>query len=510
MSIVSPLFLFFMLPACLMLFYAVGRRWSEAGALTVIFIASLFFAYSQEGYFFAFFAVSLLFNFLTVKVLLDANRHRFAILLGAVAVNVAALSLFKYSGLLDRVGFAEFGFRQLEALIPMSVSFLTFQRMTSLVDAPANKANLEKGIGALRYGAYASFLPNLLIGPIAYLQEILPQFKRPDFGTIRYVNIAVGLTLIAIGLFKKAFVADQIGAAFVDPVWVAVIDGVEVSNIDAFFAMLAYGPQLYFDFSGYSDIAIGIARLFGIILPTNFYSPLRAVGIIDFYRRWHIGLTRVIARFLYSPLSIAGTRFSMRRKWRGMHAKAISLWLPLVVNFLVIGLWHGAKTTFLVFGLIHGIWYAIESEIRSSKRWKNFRKSSSETLRAALGRTITLPLMMLCFSLFRAPNLGRFEELLASLAGFRKVDGFAVLSPGLVEFAVLALAIIVIFTLPNSHEFLRRYRPGIVTYVVPSYTPARLARLWRPTAYWALLMMALACIGLYALPKAAPFSYGVF
>lgn len=510
MTILSPMFLFLFLPIFLTVFHFGGRKWGETGALVLILIGSFVFAQTQGGWFLALFSASLLFNLLVIKKLIGIDRKDGAkLLFFAVCINLFSLAIFKYSGLLSRVPQLGMEFRKLETLIPITISFLTFQRLTALVDAPANRQDLLGWRGALRFGAFASFFPNLLIGPIAYLQEILPQYRRSDFGRIRAINLAVGLTLIAIGLFKKVFVADQIGAAFVNPVWSSISDNNPVTTIDAMLALVGYFVQLYFDFSGYSDVAIGIGRLFGIILPTNFFSPFRAVGIIDFYRRWHIALTRVISRFLFTPLSIMGTRFTARRGWRGLSRQAVSLWAPLVVNFLVIGIWHDAKPTFVLFGLIHGVWYAAESEARGSKWWKSFRKRRSDRFRAIAGRALTLPLLMLTFSLFRAPNLGYFREMLGAFVPGRGGE-IAVTVTSLPMLALLAGAYFVVIFLPNSHELLGRYRPGILTYRVPSYTLPMCALRWRPTLGWGVFMIVLLGIGFYALPQAAPFSYGVF
>ena len=510
MTILSPMFLFLFVPILLTMFHVIGRKWGETGALIVIILGSFAFAQTQGGWFLALFSASLLFNMLIIQKLIDGDRKAEAkLLLFAVCVNLLSLVVFKYSGLLSRVPQLGMEFRKLETLIPITISFLTFQRLTALVDAPTNRAELLGWRGALRFTAFAGFFPNLLIGPIAYLQEILPQFRRNDFGSVRAINLAVGLTLVAIGLFKKAFIADQIGAAFVNPVWASLVDHRQITSVDALLAIIGYFVQLYFDFSGYSDVAIGVGRMFGIILPTNFFSPFRAVGIVDFYRRWHIGLTRVISRFLFTPLSIMGTRLAARRGWRGLRRPAVSLWVPLIINFFIIGIWHDAKVTYVLYGLLHGIWYSIESQARGSKWWKSYRKRRSDLFRAVTGRMITLPVLMVTFSLFRAPSVGYYQQLMASLVPGRSSEA-SVIATSLPMLALLTGAYLIVFFLPNSHEFLGRYRPGILTYKVPSYTPTAFARHWRPTLGWGLLMIVLLGVGFYTLPQAAPFSYGVF
>ena len=508
MSIVSPMLLAFLLPVTLLLFYALGRRGGEKPALLVLLLASLVFAQSQGWSFFALFLGSLVLNAWLVQRLAAARAGRKAFVLGVLA-NLAALGIFKYANLLKLVpGGGEYALL-LGSLIPVTISFLTFQRIAALADAKANAEHLQGGAGTLRFAGFASFFPSLLIGPIAYLQEVLPQFRRSDFGKPRAINFAVGLTLVSIGLFKKAVLADGIGAAFVDPAWKNIGAGFAISWFDAVAASLGYMLQLYFDFSGYSDMAIGIARLFGIILPINFYSPFRATSLADFWRRWHITLTRIVARFLFTPLSLAGTRLAARRGWRGTPMSALALWLPLLANFSIIGLWHGAKPTFLLFGLLHGAWYAGEATLAGNKRWKKRMKTLPDSLRRWAGRAILLPFLALTFSLFRAPDLSAFELFAQSLASIGKMYWLTI-EPDLMAVALFGFAVLTVLALPNSQELLGRYRPGLVTYRVDSHTPAPFAWRWRPTIGWSLAIATLAAFALWHLPRATIFSYEVF
>jgi D-alanyl-lipoteichoic acid acyltransferase DltB (MBOAT superfamily) len=255
-------------------------------------------------------------------------------------------------------------------------------------------------------------------------------------------------------------------------------------------------------------MALGIARMCGIRLPINFKSPLRAVGIIDFYRRWHITLTRVIARFLFTPLSVAGTRYAMRKRLKGVAAKAVSLWGPLILNFLVIGVWHSASITFVVFGLFHGLWYVIETEVRSSKRWKKLSRSPS-LMRTAAGMVYTSLLITISFALARSPSLDVFVGVFANLHGDWTNIGEGV-GPfvGIVWRLTFALAII--YLAPNAYELLERYRPGITTWNVPSTTPTMLRFRWQPTLAWGLFVAALGLAVFSRLAQPVPFVYGIY
>ena len=506
MGLTSPFFLFLFLPVSLALFYGAGRMAGSRGALAMLFAVSLLYASTQGMSFLLLVAASALINL----AIAQRAAHKRLITIGIIA-NISLLILFKYAEWLGWIPFIGSLSAQLAVLIPATISFLTFQRATSLLDAGKNSAMLSAKGGSLRYLAFVNFLPNLVMGPIAYLGEVLPQMAEGKFGRVKRINFAIGLTLLTIGLFKKVVIADPLGAQFVDPLFAKLEFAGYVRPGDAFLAIIGYFAQLYFDFSGYSDMALGIARLFGIRLPLNFNSPLRASGIIDFYRRWHITLTRVISRFLFTPLSVTGTRWAMARKMKGMRLKALSLWLPLMANFIVIGIWHGTTGTFILFGLIHGLWYIIETEIRSTKRWKKWKKENPVWLRHIVGMLLTLPLLMLTFALFRAPHLDAFGWLLSSLWGGWHL-GFSSYSFGqwIGHAKQFALVYGIILLLPNVYELMRRYRPGIVTYDEASATLPWLRLVWRPTLWWALFVSVLGWKALMALPLAQPFAYGGF
>jgi D-alanyl-lipoteichoic acid acyltransferase DltB (MBOAT superfamily) len=317
------------------------------------------------------------------------------------------------------------------------------------------------------------------------------------------VNLEVGAALLIIGLVKKMLIADHL-APIADSVF-GTDSSVELSSATpmamAWLGTLAYCAQLYFDFSGYSDMALGSARMLGIRFPVNFFSPLKAVGIIDFYRRWHITLTRVIARFVYTPLSIAATRFAARSRWSGLPAKMLSIWIPLLINFEIIALWHGARLTLLVFGLIHGVWYVVETAVRSSRTFKLWCRRVSPNSRAVLGRLVFVALMPVTFALFRSSSLANFLHLLCSLIGF---NGGVV---PLKQAAEVAAAIAIAALLPNSMQLVARYRAGITTYANSDYTPRRLRLRWRPDWLWTIPMMGLLLMCIYYMAYQPPFLY---
>jgi len=252
-------------------------------------------------------------------------------------------------------------------------------------------------------------------------------------------------------------------------------------------------------------MAIGIARIFGIRLPINFDSPLRASGIMDFYKRWHITLTRVIARFLFMPLSFIGARWAAEYNLGRTASKIMSTWLPLFLNFEVIALWHGPLPTFIVFGVVHGLWYVSESEMKSTKAWRNWRRSAAGRVRL-LGRVATFLPLMLTFALFGSSSLDSFGRLLAALfyGGPDVVSRLGVTKLGTL---LTASAAAIVWFLPNSNEFLRRYQPGIFSWINPPTTPAAFRAVWRPNVAGSLFAVVLAAACIWGLTFKAPFIY---
>ena len=520
MIFTDPFFLFVFLPVAALVFHLVGRRYGTNGGLATIFLFSLLFYAPWGAWMTAILIVSVSLNFLCGAALIalgeDRKSLRKALLAAGEVANFSALIWFKYhlfAGLVQDAGARDVA----DWVVPAGISFYTFHQAAFLADAYAREVNVmlllgklktarDIATGFIRYGAFVVFFPQLVIGPITYVKEFLPQVTSARFGRIFYINLSIGFTLIAIGMFKKLVLADNLGI-YSDSVFERASMRIALSPLESWLGIASYYLQLYFDFSGYSDMALGLARMFGLRYPINFFSPFKAVGIIDYYRRWHMTLTRVISRFLFTPLSLAGTRLAARKRYSAMAAKILGLWLPLLINFEVIGLWHGAIWSFVVFGLIHGIWYVAETEVRSSKRWKKWRKTVPDVRRAIYGRIILLVLMPLCFALFRADSLETALFLGGQLLSGPFVPAIdaemqAALKPLIAGFAI-------VYLLPNSVELLRGYRPGILTYQNPSYGPQWRLR-WRPNWPWALFFGAIFVVCIYYMYRQPPFLYQGF
>lgn len=522
MLFVEPFFLFVLLPAAVLAAYGAGR-WAGPTAMLAVIVATSAIFYAPNGWLAAgLLAVSLCLN-LAIGISLCGeqpvreNLRRLLLTIGLV-FNFSALAIFKYVdavfALVDPAAGPLLG-----VAIPAGISFYTFHQAVFLVDAYGRQSDVVaflagargvagKATAFIRYSAFVAFFPQLVIGPITYMSEFAPQVLRRGFGRLRIVDLQVGAALIIFGMFKKLCVADPL-AEVIDPIYAAVLVGQKVSPAQAWFAVIGYYFQLYFDFSGYADIALGIARLFGVRLPINFDSPLRATSIVDFYRRWHITLTRVIAVFLFTPLAVWGTRVAIDRGYKGWRRRALSSWLPFMVNFQVIALWHAAKGTFLLFGLIHGLWYVLENEIRATKAFKAYRARTSDRYRMIMGMSLTIVPLMLTFALFRSSSLAAFGNLLAGLVAFdAPPPEIAFLGP--LHWIGLGVIAATVYLLPNVYDLMRRYRPGIVTFENQSTSPDVLRVAWRPNVLWALFLCLLAIAVFMRINHASPFLYAAF
>lgn len=523
MIFTEPLFLFLLFPLACFLFYLFTPKRGPSFGLGILLVISLLFYLPWGWEYFGLLVLSITANFFAAYILLatpdEKKKRRKAALALGLLYNFGSLGWFKYMlPLLHHYGLitgTSDNFSVVDIAIPIGISFYTFQQAIFLVDAYNRDASVVAFFGSFRepwgrlrgyvhHAFFVSFFPHLVIGPIVYLKEFQPQVENPQFGRLRLRDLEVGLTLVAIGLFKKVVLADNL-APIANHVFHAVDVHHNVSMASAWVGALAYYAQLYFDFSGYSDMALGLARTLGVRFPINFFSPLKSVSIADFYRRWHITLTRVIARFLYIPLSVAGTRFAMERRWGKLPTRMISQWLPLLVNFEVIALWHGPYLTFVVFGLIHGIWYVAETEVRISKPWKKFKKATSNTTRAVLGRMLfTLP-MLFTFALFRSSSLESFFALVGRMFSFG--PGAFQLKLGPADVVCLLAACSAVWLLPNAYEFLRRYRPGIATYANEYYGLKSLSFAWRANAFWGVTILSMSAIAMYYFNRPSIFLY---
>ena len=332
---------------------------------------------------------SILFNY-AVGFSLLGRPHKLTLFLG-VAGNLGVLGYFKYANFfIDNINALTSNDIILEQIIlPLGISFFTFQQITYLVDAYRGET---REYNFLHYCLFVVFFPQLIAGPIVHHKEMLPQFAKDALYGLKSRNLAVGFTIFIIGLFKKVVLADGI-AVHATSVFAGAEHGVYLTFFEAWGGALAYSFQLYFDFSGYSDMAIGLARMFGIRLPLNFNSPFKATSIIDFWRRWHITLSRFLRDYLYIPLG--GNRKGEARRFTN-----------LMIAMLLGGLWHGAGWNFVLFGLAHGTYIVIcGAWVKVKKNISDNSVIKSTVVANSIGRVITFLAVVLAFVPFRAESM---------------------------------------------------------------------------------------------------------
>jgi alginate O-acetyltransferase complex protein AlgI len=537
----STEFIFAFLPVTLagfFLFGAVSRSW----ALGWVILASVFFYAWWNPVNVLIIAPSLAANYLFAVAIkrLGATPGREGLRRGVLVVgillNILFLGYFKYltfveSTLNDLVGT---DFVIVNVVLPLGISFITFQKIAFLVDVHAKRV---ESFTFQQFCLFVMFFPQLIAGPIVHYREMMPQFQKNDC-RLDYTSLAVGLTLFCIGLFKKVVLADGI-ATYVSPIYTEAAAAGNISLLAAWTAAVGFTLQIYFDFSGYSDMALGIARCFGVRLPVNFDSPLKATSIIEFWLRWHVTLTRFLTAYIYNPLALALTR---RRAAKGLpllggRQPKVGAFLqllaaPTLVTMLISGVWHGAGYVFILWGLVHGVYLTINHAWRlfARSRWKD--KERYARVMRPVGFVLTFIAVASAMVLFRSTTVGAAVDVLSGMVGLNGVnlprglveplglaaalDGFIVLEDGgLTEFVVrnawllglLAIALV----LPNSLQFLGRFEPALDPAARPQQaaTPERRIA-WRPSLGWAAAVSVLAAFAVLRLSAESEFLYWQF
>ena len=334
----SYVFVLLFLPLCVLLYFCLNR-FGRAAANVFLFAASLlFYGYFHPAYL-AIICSSIVINYLLCAWMRKTGQGsaRKGILILGILVNLGILGYFKYADFFLSNVNAVFGTNAplLHVALPLGISFFTFQQLSFVIDTYKEKATKTD---FLSYACYVSFFPQLVAGPIVTQDEFLPQFHDDAKRKVNWDNLASGIYLFVLGLAKKIMIADVFG--LVVETGYGVIGDLNAPS--AWFLIFSYTMQIYFDFSGYCDMAMGIGKMFNIELPVNFNSPYKATSISDFWSRWHITLTRFFTRYVYIPLG--GNRKGMARTC-----------LNVMIIFLLSGLWHGANWTFVFWGACHGL-----------------------------------------------------------------------------------------------------------------------------------------------------------
>jgi alginate O-acetyltransferase complex protein AlgI len=386
------------LPVVLLLYGMVGESQRRAATPWLLIAASLFFYAWWNWHFLPLFLSSIAFNYLWARLLArktaypggDQSLRRRAVLGIGIAVNLALLGYFKYRDFLVGSVDAALGtsWPLLHMALPLAISFFTFEQVTYLVSCYRNEGGTEDFVS---YAMFITFFPHLIAGPIVRYREIYPQFNRGSIFRLVPDNLAPGLMIFAIGLFKKVILADTF-RDYVGPIY----EGHFLPTFpDAWGATLAFALQVYFDFSGYSDMAIGLARMLNVRFPENFDSPYQATSIIDYWRRWHITLSFFLRDYLYIPLG--GNR-------KGEVRQHLNLFLTMLLG----GLWHGANWTFVVWGAIQGAALSI------NHMWRSHKKS----LPSLGGWALTFGVTLFGYIFFRSVSFTRAWQILCGMVGW--------------------------------------------------------------------------------------------
>ena len=502
-------FILLFLPITLWVFFWIGRTRPPLAAGWLA-LASLFFYGWWNPAYVVLLVASIMVNFALGRTIAQATTRRKAWVTLAIAANLGLLAYYKYANFFvataNQLTGAHWSLG--EIVLPLGISFFTFTQIAYLVDTYKGYVTEYRFV---HYVLFVTYFPHLIAGPVLHHKEMMPQFA--DDATYRpsAENFAVGVTIFVFGLAKKVILADGIAPfaaqAFAAPAPPALLE--------AWGGVLAYTFQLYFDFSGYSDMAIGLSRMFGVHLPLNFDSPYKATSISDFWRRWHMTLSRFLRDYLY--ISLGGNRGGHLLRYRN-----------LMVTMLLGGLWHGAGWTFVVWGGLHGAYLAV------NHAWAHLRERNLPWLPIgtwwyrALAVALTFLAVVIAWVFFRAPDFTTATTILRGMVGLSGVTLPAALGHALgpwqalleshgVTFTlgggarfvqtwarVVALAAIA-FTLPNTQQWMARYAP-----VLDGRAPVRTGALWRPSAAWALAVGVMGTACLLSLDRVSEFLYFQF
>lgn len=410
MLFTSALFAWVYLPTVLAGFFLVGR-WSERGAALWLLLASLVFYAAWMPEFTLLLLASIAFNH-AVGLRIGALRSKAWLTFG-VATNLLLLAYFKYAGFLvanvNALTGADWSLGPI--VLPIGISFFTFTQIAFLVDGYAKGVREPSWV---HYGLFVTYFPHLVAGPVLHHAQMMPQFARTETYRFNPTNFAIGMGIFALGLFKKVVLADG-----VSPYADAVFDGAEAGSAptleEAWLGALAYTLQLYFDFSGYSDMAVGLSWMLNIRLPFNFNSPYLATNISVFWRRWHISLSAFLRDYLY--IALGGNRRGQVRRYAN-----------LLTTMVLGGLWHGASWSFVLWGALHGLYLVIQ---QLWSQWRAAPANASRVTPSVFARVVSWALTLLCvvwaWVLFRSPTLEGALSIYASMLRVVHIDAGTVL-----------------------------------------------------------------------------------
>lgn len=514
-------FIFLFLPITVIVFFSLGRHGNHTAALCWLILSSMFFYGWWNPNYLILICFSILFNFsvgrLLKRVIMQSYSSKATYILSfGIIINLGLISYFKYADFfIESINLvADTKWELVNVILPIGISFFTFQQIAYLVDVRREEI-VEHNF--LQYSIFVLFFPQLIAGPIVHHMQMLPQFVLARTYTPQVRNIAIGGSIFCIGLFKKVVIADTFGE-IATPIFEIAETGKNLNFYTAWLGTFSYTLQLYFDFSGYSDMAIGLARLFGILLPLNFNSPYRATSIIEFWRFWHMTLSQFLRDYVYIPLG--GNRHGCIRRYTN-----------LMITMLIGGLWHGAGWTFIFWGGLHGLYLII------NYAWRKLWKSRSNCWWGkCTARTITFISVSISWVFFRAESfdgalvmLDAMRSLPSSLstqagfpAQFFSVIGFRFIGSDLSYDQLLSILwlpfwMTFLWVLPNTQQWFGWYHPVDQFSIdsqhqkeIPLLLRSMPSLFWRPSFIWGSVIGLLFAVSIMRLSRVSEFLYFQF
>jgi alginate O-acetyltransferase complex protein AlgI len=516
----SYVFIFAFLPVVMLGFYLIGRS-SHALAALWVAAASMFFYGWWDVRYVGLLLGSIAFNYgsgflIGHRVSLKTRQPKI-LLAAAIVINLMLLAYFKYANFfVDNLNqLTGSAWTLANVVLPLGISFFTFTQIAFLVDTYQGKV---KEFNFVHYALFVTYFPHLIAGPVLHHAEMMPQFARRTVCHINWDNMAVGLSIFVLGLAKKVLLADSV-ADFSTPVFEAVKAGGEPMLVEAWVGALAYTLQLYFDFSAYSDMAIGLSLMFNVRLPLNFNSPYKATSIIEFWRCWHMTLSRFLRDYLYIPLG--GSRMGTNRRYAN-----------LVITMLLGGLWHGAGWTFVIWGALHGFYLLVNHAWRAFKTRLGWADGGRL---ASLGAgALTFLVVVVGWVFFRADSTSTAVTMLQGMAGLNGVSLPASLEErlgpllgqhswlvfkdmGLRGFVFLGFGFFIVWLMPNVHQMFLGYRPVCedgedLATITPAAKGMGLTKAltWKPTMAHSIALAVLFFLSFISLTKVSEFLYFQF
>jgi D-alanyl-lipoteichoic acid acyltransferase DltB (MBOAT superfamily) len=495
----SYIFIFIYLPLIILGFYGLNRWNKTRFSLAWLLGGSLFFYGFQNPFNLSLITLSILFNYSlakninhTKKETLNLNNSRYRKLIFGIVINLAILGYFKYIDFIFNTvnTILHTDLPLLHRELPLGISFFTFLQIAYLVDTYREKSDEKNWVN---YALFVTFFPHLIAGPIVHHKALLCQFKDKSIYNFNVENFAIGITIFILGLSKKVLLADPI-ASYSSPVFQAASEGVPLNVLDAWGGALAYTLQLYFDFSGYSDMAVGLSKLFNISLPENFNSPYKSRSIIEFWRRWHITLSHFLRDYLYIPLG--GNRLGEVRRY-----------LNLMITMLLGGLWHGAGWTFVVWGGLHGLYLMINHGwLAFCQRQPSLKQVTVTKIWSFTSQLLTFGAVVISWVFFRARNLNDAFVILHSMFSVKDYfhAGQAMQYITLAGWLWIVGLLVIVWIAPNTQQLTAPFYSSTHTAHLTYSKPFSFSFLWAA----GISLLTILCI--INLSKASEFLYFSF